>query len=583
MTATPTPHATPSPAQLPELPTLPARELRRLMGNKQISPVELMQACITRIEAINPAVNAICATDFERAIAVARNAEAAVLRGDTLPLLHGLPIGIKDLQDTAGLLTTYGNAGLRNNVPALDNSLVARLRAAGAIVTAKTNVPDMGAGANTRNPVWGATGNPFNPLLNAGGSSGGSAAALACDLLPLCTGSDTGGSLRIPAALCGVVGLRPSPGLVGNRSRPLGWSSISVLGPMGRDVADTALLLAASVGLDRHDPLSYPAQASEFWPLPEVDLSTLRIGYTEDFGVCAVDPMIRRAFRARLAAIRPWVRALEPVDLQLTEADRAFDVLRAESFVAAFADTLRTAPETLGPNVQANVAMAASITLADRAWAHSEQTRIAKRFAQCFDPQGSEPWQPSSPDAAKHRDRHAFDLILAPTTPLSPFAWTELYARTIDGKTMANYYQWLGLTYVVTLATNPALALPAGLDEAGMPFGLQLIGPLRGDARLLAMAQALEQALELATDARSATDGGKSDVSLARPRPDPVVITTPTPSLRSLVQAAPDPALTRGNTTAPAGPACDTDPHANVSISTAQAAKSQSIGPQTAV
>ena len=148
------------------------------------------------------------------------------MRGDALPPLHGLPLGVKDLQDTEGLLTTYGNVGYRGNVPAHDNGLVARLKRAGAIVTAKTNVPDMGAGANTRNPVWGATGNPFNPALNAGGSSGGSAAALACDLLPLCTGSDTGGSLRIPAALCGVVGLRPSPGLVGNDARPLGWSVI---------------------------------------------------------------------------------------------------------------------------------------------------------------------------------------------------------------------------------------------------------------------------------------------------------------------------------------------------------------------
>ncbi|MDO5290661.1 MAG: amidase [Pseudomonadota bacterium] len=450
----------------------PAVQLRRLMGARQLSPVELMDACIARIEALNPFVNAICATDFDRARASARQAEAAIMRGDALGLLHGLPLGVKDLQDTQGLLTTYGNVGFRAHVPARDNSLVARLKSAGAIVTAKTNVPDMGAGANTRNPVWGATGNPFNPALNAGGSSGGSAAALACDMLPLATGSDTGGSLRIPAALCGVVGLRPSPGLVGNDARPLGWSVISVLGPMGRTVDDVAFMLAASQGLEADDALSY-APGPAPWPLPEADLASLSIGYTEDFGVCPVAPEVRQAFRERVAALRPLVRACEPVTLATGESDRVFDILRAESFLAAYGDTWRNAPETLGPNVRANVEMAAAITLADRAWAHLEQTRIAKSFAQAM---------------------RQHDVLLAPVTPMTPFPWTQLYADTIDGTPARNYYHWLGLTYVVTLATHPALSLPCGTDAHGMPFGLQMVGRLRGDTALLAAARALEQA-----------------------------------------------------------------------------------------
>ena len=187
----------------PALYTLPATELRRLIGTKEISPVELLESCIARIEAINPAVNAIAAKAYGRARVEAKAAEAAVLNGAPLGRLHGLPVGVKDLQDTGGLLTTQGSPLYRNHVPATDSAQVALVRAAGAIVTAKTNVPEFGAGANTRNPVWGATGNPFDPSLIAGGSSGGSAAALACDMLPLCTGSDTGGSLRIPAAICG--------------------------------------------------------------------------------------------------------------------------------------------------------------------------------------------------------------------------------------------------------------------------------------------------------------------------------------------------------------------------------------------
>ncbi|HYN58360.1 MAG TPA: amidase family protein, partial [Rubrivivax sp.] len=392
---------------------LDALSQRRLIGQRALSPVELMQACIARMEALNPGVNALATTDFERAMDAARAAEAKVARGDALPLLHGLPLGVKDLQDTAGLRTTYGNVARRNFVPQEDIGLVARLRQAGAIVTAKTNVPDMGAGANTRNLVWGATGNPFDVQRNAGGSSGGSAAALATDMLPLATGSDTGGSLRIPAALCGVVGLRPSPSMVANTARPLGWSALSVLGPMGRTVGDTALLMAASVGFDARDPLSGAVAATSFLQLPRVDLSTLRIGFTEDFGLCAVDAGIRRTFRQRMQAIARSVRVCEPWPAALGDADRAFDVLRAESFLAAFADTYRTAPDTLGPNVRANVEMAASITLADRAWAHLEQTRIARRFTQAF---------------------RQYDLLLAPVTPLSPFPWTDLYAREVDGQ-----------------------------------------------------------------------------------------------------------------------------------------------------
>jgi len=488
-----------------ELPDTSAVELRRLIGERKLSPVELLDACIARIESVNPAVNAICATDFGRARETARQAEAQVMRGDPLGPLHGLPLGVKDLQDTAGLLTTHGNVRLRGNVPARDNALVARLRAAGAIVTAKTNVPDMGAGANTRNPVWGATGNPFNPALNAGGSSGGSAAALATGMFPICTGSDTGGSLRIPAALCGVVGLRPSPGLVANDARPLGWSVISVLGPMGRNVADTALLFAASAGANAMDPLSYPVDPSTFWPPKEVDLKTLRVGTTEDFGLCIVDPEIRRVFRRRVDAIRPLVASCEPVDLELGDADRAFDILRAEAFVAAYADTYRDAPETLGPNIRDNMKIAAALSLADRAWAHLEQTRIARRFAKAFE---------------------QYDLILAPVTPVTPFPWTELYASRIDGQAMRNYYHWLALTYVVTLATNPALSLPCGTDEHGMPFGVQMIGRLHRDAQLLAAAQALERAIESVSELR-------------RPSPDLQALRTARPELKSIVTHPP--------------------------------------------
>src|SRR5688572_28041340 len=266
-----------------------AVELRRRIGSKEISPVELLEACIARIERLNPAVNAVTATCYERARQEAVGAEKAALRGEPLGLLHGLPAGIKDLDETGGLLTTYGSPAYREFVPERDNAMVARVRAAGAIVVGKTNVPEFGAGANSRNVVWGATGNPFDPALNPGGSSGGSAVALACGMLPVCTGSDTGGSLRIPAAKCGVVGFRPSPGLVAVERRSLGWTPISVVGPMGRNVADTCLLMGAQAAMDDCDPLSYPVDAGAFAvPVPR-DLGALRVAYTEDFGTSPVD------------------------------------------------------------------------------------------------------------------------------------------------------------------------------------------------------------------------------------------------------------------------------------------------------
>jgi amidase len=489
----------------PELVSLSAVALRRLIGSKAISPVELLDACIARIEAVNPAVNAVTATCFDAAREAAKAAEQAVVDGKPLGLLHGLPLGVKDLEDTAGLLTTYGSPMSRGNIPSHDALLVARLRAAGAIVVGKTNVPELGAGANTRNPVWGATGNPFDPSLNAGGSSGGSAAALACDMLPVCTGSDTGGSLRIPAAKCGVVGLRPSPGLVPNSRRLLGWTPISVVGPMGRDVADAALQLAATAGFSPQDPLSYALDPLAFTVPPSLDPATLRIGYTEDFGCCDVDPGIRQTFRARMAELSRLVHTCEPVAFDLGDVHRCFDVIRAESFVAGLHDAYLRDPSALGPNTRANYEMGAKMSLADSAWAQAEQTKIFQRFQAAFE---------------------RYDIVISPTTPVSPFPWTQLYATEIDGKAQENYYRWLALTYVVTLTTHPAISLPCGVDPAGMPFGLQIVGPFRGDMKTLAVAQALELACA-------------SSPTMRRPRPDLSRLTQPNPSLKSIVTAPP--------------------------------------------
>ena len=484
---------------------LSAIELRRHIGQKTLSPVEVLDAYIQQMQAINPGINALCATDFDRATEAAKQAEAAVMNGAPLGPLHGLPVGIKDLTETAGLLTTFGNTGFRDHVPAQDNSLVSRLKAAGAIIAAKTNTPDMGAGANTRNYVWGATGNPFNTKLNAGGSSGGSAAALATDMLPLCTGSDVGGSLRIPAAYCGVAGIRPSPGMISQSGRKLGWSVLNVVGPMARNIKDMALMFSVCLGHEPMDPLAYPNSPKVIWPQPTIDLSQLRVGYSADFDCCAVDPMIRRVFENRVKAIAKYVKVCEPVKFDLGDAHRAFDVMRAEGFIAQMGEQYAQDPDALSPNIRANMELAQQMTLADRAWAHLEQTRIMQAFAQSL---------------------QQYDVILSPVTPVTPFPWQTLYADTVDGQKMRNYYEWLSLTYVVTLSTHPALSLPSGIDEAGMPFGIQAIGPLFQDGRLLAIGSAIEAALE-------------GDASLSRPKPDTTKLHSDTAGLKSIVTHPP--------------------------------------------
>ena len=482
-----------------------AVELRRLIGSKAISPVELLEACIARIEQVNPFVNAVTATCFERARTEARAAESAVMRGAALGLLHGLPLGVKDLEPTEGLLTTWGSPIYRDHVPQEDIELVARLRKAGAIVAGKTNVPEMGAGANSRNDVWGATGNPFDPNLNAGGSSGGSAAALACDMLPVCTGSDTGGSLRIPAAKCGVVGFRPSPGIVPSVRKLLGWTPISVVGPMGRTVEDACLQLAASAGMNAGDPLSYPLDPLSFLKPLDVDLSRLRIAWTEDFGVCAVDDGIRATMRKKMTAMRHLFQRCDEVAFDLGEAHRCFDVLRAEAFVAGMHAAYQKDPDSLGPNSRANYEMGAKMSLLDSAWAQAEQTRLIKGFQATF---------------------ADYDLVLSPTTPVSPFPWTQLYADTINGEKQANYYRWLALTYVVTLTTHPAISLPCGVDHAGMPFGLQVVGGFRADHQVLGAAHAMEKAFA-------------GDAQLRRPRPDLAALRPAEPALTSIVKTPP--------------------------------------------
>ncbi|BBK37951.1 amidase [Allostella sp. ATCC 35155] len=467
---------------------LTAVELRRLIGARRLSPVELMRSCIARCEATNPAVNALVATDFERGLDAARDAEAAVMRGDPLGPLHGLPVGIKDLNDTAGLRTTYGSPLFRDHVPEKDERLVAAVRQAGGIVVAKTNTPEFGTGGNTINDVYGATGNPFDPALSCGGSSGGSGVALALSMLPLCHGSDTGGSLRKPAAWCGVVGYRPTPGLVASERRRLGLSTLGVQGPMARDVADTALFLSVLASGDSRDPMAVPGlDAAALTRPPTVDPARLRVAWSVDLGFTPIAPSIRRVFADRVRRLDGTFARLEAEDPDFAGIEEAYRVVRSVNFLAAYKAIYEDDPAKLGRNTRTNYEEGLKYSLADFAAAHATQTRIYRAFQAFF-------------------QRH--DLLIAPTQAMSPFPKDQLYPTDMEGMSLSHYFATSGITYAISMTGHPAISIPCGVDEKGLPFGLQIVGPRGGDAFTLGAALALERLFA-------------EDAATRRPIPDP--------------------------------------------------------------
>jgi Asp-tRNA(Asn)/Glu-tRNA(Gln) amidotransferase A subunit family amidase len=453
---------------------LPAREARRLIGTKALSPLELLESCEQRIAEQNPRLNALVALDLDAARAAARQAGDAVTAGRPLGLLHGLPIGVKDMEATRGLTTTWGALIHKDFVPTRDELHVRRIREAGGIILGKTNVPEFGAGSNTTNRVYGPTGNPFDADKTCGGSSGGSAVVLACGMVPLATGSDFGGSLRTPAAFCGVVGFRPSPGLVPYPARAALLSPMTVLGPMARNVADAHLFLLAQLGADRGDPFSAAGADAIPATLQPADLSTLRAAFSVDLGCAPVDREIARVFRERTALFGHVFRSQETRDPELGDALEIFETVRGLNLLTGFGDTVARHRTTLGPNLISGVEMGAKLTVNDVARAQLGQSRLFQRFARLFE---------------------EVDVLICPAAAVSPFPHRLLYPETINGEKLPHYMSWYAIAYLLSLALPSIVCLPCGVDHEGMPFGLQVVGPMGSDARVLAVAAALEQEL----------------------------------------------------------------------------------------
>ncbi len=453
---------------------LTASELRHMIGRKDISPVELVDSCIDRIEAADGQLNAMVTKSYDRAKAEARDAEKAVLNGEELGLLHGIPVGIKDLEATADIRTTSGSTLYDENVPVKDQGSVANIRAAGGIILGKTNTPEFGAGANTRNLVFGATGNPFDPMKTCGGSSGGSAVALATGMVPLASGSDYGGSLRTPASFCGVVGIRPSPGVVAAEGRPVGLLPFSVLGPMGRTVNDAYLLLQAQAGPNPHDPFSTAAVKGLQTPLGDADLGSIRAMVTADLGSATMSNAYRSIFAERCDLFRHHFATAIDANPDFTDGDNCFEVLRGVNFVAAHGARVRDHRDSLSPNVVDNVDRGLKYSLADVAEAHLQQSRIARSWLDLF------------------KD---IDVVICPAASSTPFPHDQWSISEIDGRTMETYMRWLAITYLPTMALACGVVIPCGVDHAGMPFGIQILGAPGNDRLVVEVARALEEVL----------------------------------------------------------------------------------------
>ena len=454
---------------------LSATQAQQMISRKRLSPVELWESCLSRIHDLNDQVNAIVTIDEEAGLAAARAAEAALVAGEGLGALHGLPVGIKDLQDTAGLRTTYGSELYADHVPQQDCLLVARMKEAGAVVAAKTNTPEFGCGANTKNRVFGATGNPFAPELTCGGSSGGSAVALAASMMPLASGSDFGGSLRTPASFCGVYGFRPSARLVPDDGPGRVFDPLSVDGPMARSLEDLHLMLRVIACNDPRDPWSEPsASALVGGALQPRDPKSLKVAFSADLGFAPVSKEVRALFAGRMERLAPLFGSLEEADPPLSDATPIFQTLRGVSYVAAHLDRLRAAPGKVGPNVTSNVELGLSLSAEQIARAQMAWAALYRRHLTFME---------------------SYDLLITPVAAVQPFPKEENAPQEIDGLALDNYVSWLGLAFGVTLTLHPSLSMPCGRDAKGLPFGIQVAGKRHGDKALLDAAAGLAAAL----------------------------------------------------------------------------------------
>jgi amidase len=453
---------------------LDARRQVALLRSGRLSARELLQAHLDRIEAVNPAINAIVTLAPELAMQRAHELDQLVARGEFAGPLHGLPMAHKDNHLTAGIRTTFGSRLRADLVPDTDDLIVERLKAAGVVTIGKTNIPEFAAGGNTFNEVFGTTRNPYDPSATAGGSSGGAAAALAAGLHPLADGNDMGGSLRLPAGFCNVVGLRPTAGRVPVYPALDGYCGLSVAGPLARTVDDLALMLSVIAGPDLRSPLSLEEPGRSFADVPEGGLAGARIAFSPDLGgLVEVEPEVAAMVAAAAAVCETHGALVEEGCPDLDAANECFRVLRAWQFEATLGAELDAGGDLVRPSLMANM-------LAGRALTGPQVGRAAVLRTELF-----------------HRMREFlddFDALLLPVAPLPAFDADVQYPSTVAGVEQPDYLGWMRPVCHITVTGHPAMSVPGGFSAAGTPMGLQIVGRHRGERALLAIAKGFEAA-----------------------------------------------------------------------------------------
>jgi amidase len=455
-----------------DLCSLSATALVRAMRSKEVAAREVMQAHLARIERVNPRLNAIVTLDAEGALAAARRADEAHARGETLGLLHGLPVAHKDLFLTRGMRTTFGSPIFAEFIPDRDSIVVERQRRAGAITVGKTNTPEFGAGSQTFNTVFGATRNPYDPAKTCGGSSGGAAVALATGMVALADGSDLGGSLRNPANFCNVVGLRPSIGRVPQWPSQDAWGTLAVSGPMARTVEDVALFLRALAGPDARDPISL-AHGNELLNASlERDFAGTRTAWSAELGGLPVDPAVTAVLESQRAVFTEIGCDVEETSPDLTDADEVFQTLRAVEFVNRFDALLDQHPASFKEAIVWNIQLGRALTGTQVGAATLQRSQIFARM---------------------HDFMETYEFLIAPVNQVPPFPIEQEYPTEINGVRMNNYLEWMRSCSAITVTGHPAISVPCGFTPDGLPVGVQIIGRYGDDFGLLQFAHAFEQ------------------------------------------------------------------------------------------
>lgn len=453
-----------------DLATRSATELRSLLGNREISAVEVVEACLARVEAHNPTLNAVVTLN-ERALDDARALDERTARGEEEGPLHGLPVGIKDVTPVAGLRTTYGSPVYADHVPEEDALVVRRLREAGAVILGKTNCPEFAAGGNTFNEVFGRTRNPWDTERSAGGSTGGGAVGLATGMIALAEGTDLGGSLRIPASFCGVVGLRPSPGLVPTYPSDYLWDAFQVTGPMARTAGDVALMLQAVCGPSRRSPVVQPAAGRDFVAAVEVGPGEdFRVAYCPDAVGIGIDAQIESVCREAVGALKGLGVTVDEVELDLAYAWQAFLDFRGYWFVSQMRSRMEHLDE-FGSAVAGNIRSGLEVTAESLGAAEEARARLWHEFHDFFE---------------------TYDALLTPCMAVPPFPVEQDYPETVAGRPMESYIDWVAPTFILSLTSLPVACVPAGLDPEGLPVGLQIMGPPLGEEAVLALAAGVQ-------------------------------------------------------------------------------------------